>query len=83
MKYGRHTLAANELSKALHVVKTNSPINKKEGNVRQAGLEDKTATSIKGALKTLAEDKMKEIGRAGVQSHGGTYDSRTKRTTKV
>lgn len=39
----------------LHTVKTNEPINRKEGNVGQANLERDNAKSYRMAIRTLSK----------------------------
>jgi len=45
--------AIAELKNALYVVKTNEPINRKEGNVMQAELEKANAESYKAVIDLL------------------------------
>jgi hypothetical protein len=47
--------AIAELENARHVVKTNEPINRREGNKTQADLERKHARSFTEAIRVLAE----------------------------
>jgi hypothetical protein len=49
-KYG---LAAEQLKQSLDTVTTNSPINRREGNLEQAALEEKSAESFRAAIKAL------------------------------
>lgn len=54
-KYKKGLLGAaiDELSNSLYVVKTNEPINRKEGNKGQADLEKQNAKSFKAAIGVL------------------------------
>lgn len=52
-KKGLFNLAVNELDRVKDTMQTNIPINKKEGNVKQAELEQKTLTSVNAAIKKL------------------------------
>lgn len=45
--------AISELNRSLDVMKTNAPINRKEGNQGQSALEDTNAKSFTGAVKVL------------------------------
>jgi hypothetical protein len=45
--------AAEILRQSLHVMENNSPINRAEGHLEQAELEDQTAESIRAALEKL------------------------------
>ena len=58
--------AINELKVSLDTVENNAPINEREGNLDQAGLERETATSIKAAVARLREKirtPWKAVGR--------------------
>lgn len=48
------TDAAEVLRQSLHVMENNAPINRAEGNIDQAELEERTAASIRAALEKLA-----------------------------
>jgi len=46
--------AVDELKKALYIVTTNEPINRKDGNIKQADFELKNADSYRKAIKKLS-----------------------------
>lgn len=47
--------AIDELKRSLNVMRTNEPINRREGNRPQADLEKENAKSFKGAIAILKE----------------------------
>lgn len=49
--------AINELLVSLDTVETNEPINRREGNVKQADIESETARSIRKAIPVLGGRK--------------------------
>jgi hypothetical protein len=48
-------LAVNDLGVTLATMKNNEPINRKEGNTKQANLEKDTASSVIKAMRVLAK----------------------------
>lgn len=50
---GKFGPALNELNIALGTMKTNEPINRREGNLKQADLERNNAKSFEAAMKYL------------------------------
>ncbi len=55
----RYKPAVAQLKIDLHMLKTNEPINRKEGNIKQADLERTTAASITDAITLLTSEKPK------------------------
>lgn len=47
--------AVNDLGVTLATMKNNEPINRKEGNTKQANLEKDTASSVIKAMRVLAK----------------------------
>lgn len=54
------TPAVVELEIALDVVKTNEPINRKEGDIEQANLEKSNAKAFELAIDVLNQAKVKK-----------------------
>lgn len=54
--------AINQLKVSLDVMKTNEPINRREGKIAQADLERTNARSFRSAIKTL-KDQYKDMAR--------------------
>lgn len=52
-------LAINELEVTLETYENNAPINRKEGNIAQAKLEEKIAKQVKRAIGQLEENKFR------------------------
>jgi hypothetical protein len=46
-----------ELTNSLYVVKTNEPINRKRGDIKQADLEKYNAKSFEGAINWLSRKR--------------------------
>lgn len=54
------TPAVIELEIALNIVKTNEPINRKEGDIEQANLEKRNAKAFELAIDVLNQAKVKK-----------------------